>query len=220
MSDSRQGNLGRGGLEEREGGEVDDAVSLLSGAVSGNVSPRTDHAREPSSLPQTQVALDSGAGPASALGSGRGRVDTAEQREGGPPRAQRTSTRIRAASVGRMQTAQPGAGQRTAGGGARSDPWDRAPSHEGAVAARRPAARSRSRSASRQPARGRGTAPRGAQQSGAVRASGRGRVGLGAETLGGGKRNVYIPSAWLPPGHDPGAASGEATTARQQGRWP
>ena len=28
------------------------------------------------------------------------------------------------------------------------------------------------------------------------------------------------PSAWLPPGHDPGAASGEATTARQQGRWP
>ena len=28
------------------------------------------------------------------------------------------------------------------------------------------------------------------------------------------------PSAWLPPGHDPGAASGEATTARQQGSWP
>ena len=28
------------------------------------------------------------------------------------------------------------------------------------------------------------------------------------------------PSAWLPPGHDPGAASGEATIARQRGRWP
>ena len=95
MPDSRQGNLGRGGLEEHEGGEVEDGVSLLSGVVSGNVSPRNEHAREPSSLLRTQVALDRGAGPALTVDSERGRVDTTAQEEGGPPRELRASSRIR-----------------------------------------------------------------------------------------------------------------------------
>ena len=43
---------------------------------------------------------------------------------------------------------------------------------------------------------------------------------LGAETLGGGKRIVYSPFAWLPPGHDPGAVVGVASNAQQRGLWP
>ncbi len=33
---------------------------------------------------------------------------------------------------------------------------------------------------------------------------------------GGGERVIYCPIAWLPPGHDPGAAGGVATTALQR----
>jgi hypothetical protein len=41
-------------------------------------------------------------------------------------------------------------------------------------------------------------------------------VGLGAERRSGGGQRLHSPTAWLPPGHEPGADGGVATTAQQQ----
>ncbi len=41
-------------------------------------------------------------------------------------------------------------------------------------------------------------------------------VGLGAERRSGGDQRLHSPTAWLPPGHEPGADGGVATTAQQQ----
>jgi hypothetical protein len=46
------------------------------------------------------------------------------------------------------------------------------------------------------------------------------QVGLGAERRSGGDQRLHSPTAWLPPGHEPGAGGGVATTAQQQKVWP